>query len=70
MIINRFDEIAAELERLAAEIAAINAQPFEFAVEIGRENSAAKNERRGMNTLGDNVASLNAIHKRNVGPIA
>ena len=33
MTTHRFDDIAVELEQLAQEIVAINAQPFEYLVE-------------------------------------
>ncbi|QYA04143.1 hypothetical protein [Rhizobium sp. B21/90] len=37
MTINRFEGLAAELNRLAAEIAAINSQPFNVGIDLGAE---------------------------------
>ncbi|MBO9135328.1 hypothetical protein J5289_20260 [Rhizobium sp. B230/85] len=37
MTINRFEGLAAELNRLAVEIAAINSQPFNVGIDLGAE---------------------------------
>jgi hypothetical protein len=57
---NRFDAIAAELNRLAAEIVTLNAQPFDPELELraAGEGSASFFEPSGNNQVSSIVADL------------
>lgn len=69
MATNRFEVIAAELERLAAEIASINAHPLEYLVDIDPVRQGL-DDGRGMQAMVSSVARLNGRYKRGSGPRA
>lgn len=59
MNINRFDAISAELERLAAEIMAINAQPFDTRIDIDPAALVPGTENRPAELMAASLARIN-----------
>lgn len=62
MTINRFEALAAELDRLAAEIAAINSQPFDVSIDLdadalisGKFDEPSRMESTSLRRLNDSI---------------
>jgi hypothetical protein len=68
MTTDRFGAITAELERLAAEIAFINAQPFDGQALNGRivldSTASAKNGDRGVEAMDETLRRFNGKLRR------